>query len=197
MDFHFLRKGYFGPLWGGRPLSQCIKHPNSNLKLQVGLASGANDNSSDAHFFATSPKPRWTISVSQISGMISLDYIVLQNSYTIFLYNILLEYRTRILYFNTIFLYNILKIVSIFLGQLAQADVKKTFLVRYFLLKCSCCGKFALWCWIYFCLHLDFWWKVLTKVVVFLLRVQFFQRNLLSIMFVWSSVKALCVMCIV
>ena len=117
--------------------------------------------------------------------------------FTKFLYNILLEYRTRILYFNTIFLYNILKIVSIYLGHLAQADVKKTFLVRYFLLKCSCCGKFALWCWIYFCLHLDFWWKVLTKVVVFLLRVQFFQRNLLSIMFVWSSVKALCVMCIV
>ena len=29
-------------------------------RLQVGLASGANDNSSEAHFFATSPKPRWT-----------------------------------------------------------------------------------------------------------------------------------------
>jgi len=29
-----------------------------NSAFQVGLASGANDNSSDAHFFATSPKPR-------------------------------------------------------------------------------------------------------------------------------------------
>ena len=34
--------------------------------FKVGLASGAKDNSSEAHFFATSPKPRWHIALAEV-----------------------------------------------------------------------------------------------------------------------------------
>ena len=35
--------------------------------FKVGLASGAKDNSSEAHFFATSPKPRWHIALAEVT----------------------------------------------------------------------------------------------------------------------------------
>ena len=40
-------------------LFDAIKYKSATACSKVGLASGAKDNSSEAHFFATSPKPRW------------------------------------------------------------------------------------------------------------------------------------------